>query len=228
MNNEVIVALDFQSEEEVLELLKQFDKPVYVKVGMELFYSEGPNIIKTIKSLNHKVFLDLKIHDIPNTASSAMRSLAKLDIDMVNVHCAGGLKMMKEAKDSFNNSNTLVIGVTQLTSTSQEVLTKELLIDKKLDEVVVQYAKNAKMAGLDGVVCSPLEAKLIHDEIGYDFKTVCPGIRYQSNVDDQVRVTTPKLAKDFTCDYIVVGRPITKAENPFKMYHQISKEFKGE
>lgn len=228
MSKDVIIALDFQNESQVFDLLKDFKQPVYVKVGMELFYGEGPTIIKKIKDLNHKVFLDLKVHDIPNTAASAMKSLSKLDIDMVNVHCAGGIKMMKEAKESFSNNNTLVIGVTQLTSTSQEVLRDELLIDKDLNDVVLEYAKNAKKAGLDGVVCSPLEAKLIHDEVGYDFKTVCPGIRYQANVDDQVRITTPALANELTCDYIVVGRPITKADNPYEMYQKISSEFKGE
>ncbi|MDF9866658.1 orotidine-5'-phosphate decarboxylase [Bacilli bacterium PM5-3] len=227
MNRDVIIALDFDNKEEVIDLLNKLNQEVYVKVGMELFYSEGLQIIKIIKDLNHKVFLDLKVHDIPNTAAGAMRSLKKLDVDIVNVHCAGGIKMMKEAKEIFKGTNTLVIGVTQLTSTSQEVLENELLIDKNIDDVVLEYAKNAKKAGLDGVVCSPLEAKSIHEEVGSDFKTVCPGIRYASGSDDQVRITTPEKARDLTCDYIVVGRPITKSENPAKMYQKIKKEFEG-
>lgn len=226
MNNEVIVALDFKDKEEALTLLKKFDKSIYVKVGMELFYSEGPSIIKAIKELNHKVFLDLKVHDIPNTAAGAMRSLAKLDVDIVNVHCAGGIKMMEAAKEIFKDSNTLVIAVTQLTSTSQEMLNDELLISGKIDDIVLDYARLAYKAGLDGVVCSPLEAKIIHEKIGANFLTVCPGIRYNSGSDDQVRVTTPQKARELTCDYIVVGRPITKADNPVEMYEKMNNEFK--
>lgn len=228
MSNDVIIALDFQSQAEVENLLANFDQSVYVKVGMELFYKEGPSIIKYIKEQNHKVFLDLKVHDIPNTAAGAMKSLSALDVDIVNVHCAGGVEMMKKAKAAFADSKTLVIGVTMLTSTSKEVMNEELLIDGNVEDVVLAYAKNAKMAGLDGVVCSPLEAKLIHEEIGQDFKTICPGIRYQAGSDDQVRVTTPAKAKELTCDYIVVGRPITKAQDPKAMYNQIKMEFKGE
>jgi orotidine-5'-phosphate decarboxylase len=224
LNKDVIIALDFQSKKEVLRFLDNFTESIFVKVGMELFYSEGPSIIKEIKELNHKVFLDLKVHDIPNTAKQAMVSLAKLDVDIVNVHCAGGFKMMSEAAAVFKDSATLVIGVTQLTSTSQLMLENELLIKDNLNDVVLSYAKNAKEAGLDGIVCSPLEAKVIHDNIGYDFKTICPGIRYQGS-DDQVRITTPKKAKELTCDYIVVGRPITKAENPSTMYQQIVNDF---
>ena len=169
----------------------------------------------------------LKVYDIPNTAAGSMRALRSLNADIVNVHCAGGIKMMEAAKEVFTGTDTLVIGVTQLTSTSQEMLEDELLIARCLDEVVLEYAMNAKKAGLNGVVCSPLEAKIIHEKIGADFKTICPGIRYQSGSDDQVRVTTPSVAKELTCDYIVVGRPITKAENPAEMYQQIKKEFEG-
>lgn len=227
MSRDVIVALDFQTEEEVFVLLDQFPQPIFVKVGMELFYSLGPSVIEKIKAKKHKVFLDLKVHDIPNTCAGAMRSLAKLDVDIVNVHCAGGIKMMEAAKEIFKDSDTLVIAVTQLTSTSKQMLNDELLIEKPLEDVVVSYALNAKKAQLDGVVCSALEAKLIHEKIGTEFKTICPGIRYESGSDDQVRVTTPTKAKELTCDYIVVGRPITKASNPYKMYKQILKEFRG-
>ena len=226
MESKVIVALDFQDAKQVDEFLNQFDQPIFVKVGMELYYSEGPTIIKKIKEKNHKIFLDLKIHDIPNTAKQAMKSLKKLDVDIVNVHCAGGLKMMKAAQEVFQDSNTLVIGVTQLTSTSQEILEDELLIKKDINDVILSYAKLAYEAKLDGVVCSPLEAKLIHDNISEDFLTITPGIRYESN-DDQVRVTTPLKARELGCDYIVVGRPITKVENSKAMYEKISKEFGG-
>lgn len=226
MEDKVIVALDFQNKEEVTTFLAQFEQPIYVKVGMELFYSEGIEIIKLIKKLNHKIFLDLKVHDIPNTAKQAMLSLKKLDVDMVNVHCAGGLKMMKAAQEIFAESNTLIIGVTQLTSTSQTMLEDELLIEKDINEVILAYAKMAYEANLDGVVCSPLEAKMIHEQIASDFLTVTPGIRYESN-DDQVRITTPSHAKELGCDYIVVGRPITKANDSKAMYDKISKEFSG-
>lgn len=226
MESKVIVALDFQDVEQVDQFLNQFDEPIYVKVGMELYYSEGASIIKKIKERNHKIFLDLKVHDIPNTAKQAMISLKKLDVDIVNVHCAGGLKMMKAAKKVFESSNTLVIGVTQLTSTSQQMLEDELCIEKDINDVILAYAKLAHQANLDGVVCSPLEAKLIHDNISPNFLTITPGIRYDSN-DDQVRITTPKKAKELGCDYIVVGRPITKAEDSKAMYDKISKEFRG-
>ena len=226
MENKVIVALDFQSAEEVTSFLAQFDQPIYVKVGMELFYSEGIQIIKQIKQLNHKIFLDLKVHDIPNTAKQAMVSLKKLGVDIVNVHCAGGLKMMKAAQEIFEDSDTLIIGVTQLTSTSQEMLENELLIDKDINEVILAYAKLAYEAKLDGVVCSPLEAQMIHENISSDFLTITPGIRYESN-DDQVRITTPTKARELGCDYIVVGRPITKVADSKAMYDKISKEFGG-
>ncbi|MDR1781490.1 MAG: orotidine-5'-phosphate decarboxylase [Bacilli bacterium] len=225
MNKDVIIALDFKNKDEALNFLKQFKSSVYVKIGMELYYSEGPNIIKEIKALNHKIFLDLKLHDIPNTVASAMRVLKNLDVDIVNVHCAGGIKMMKAAKEVFKDTNTKVIAVTQLTSTSQEMLTNELLIKEDINDVIVNYARLAYEAGLDGVVCSPLEAKIIHNNINKDFLTICPGIRYESGKDDQVRITTPSKAKELTCDYIVVGRPITKANDSLAMYKQIKKEF---
>ena len=228
MTKDLIVALDFPNKKETLTFLKQFKQPIFVKVGMELFYSEGPEIIKELKKLNHRIFLDLKVHDIPNTAHSAMKALANLDIDLVNVHCTGGLQMMKAAKEVFGESKTLVIGVTQLTSTSQTMLNEELLIAKDITEVVLSYAKLAKQAGLDGVVCSPLEAKLIHEAIGWDFNTICPGIRDEASNDDQVRITTPKKASELTCDYIVVGRPITTNSNPIKKYEQMRKEFLNE
>ncbi|MFV0380091.1 MAG: orotidine-5'-phosphate decarboxylase [Anaerorhabdus sp.] len=225
--SEVIIALDFSSKEEVLNFLEPFKDPIMVKIGMELYYSEGPSIVKEIKEKGHKIFLDLKVHDIPNTAYKAMCALAKLHVDIVNVHCAGGFEMMKKAQEAFSNSNTLVIGVTQLTSISQEMLENELLIKDNLNDVVISYAKLAERAGLNGVVCSALESKIIHENINDNFKTICPGIRYGNANDDQVRICTPSDAKELGCDYIVVGRLITNAKNPFEMYKQVTKEFKG-
>lgn len=225
MAKEVIIALDFDDLETSIRFLKNFNKPVYVKIGMEIFYSEGPTIVKVIKALGHKVFLDLKIHDIPNTARGALQSLAKLDIDMVNVHCAGGVNMMKQARDVFAKKDTLVIGVTQLTSTSQAMMNDELLIKHSINRAVLHYANNAKLAGLDGVVCSPLEAPYIHADLGDNFLTVCPGIRYTTGSDDQVRVTSPSKARALTCDYIVVGRPITQSDYPYAKYEEICKDF---
>ncbi|WP_423364381.1 orotidine-5'-phosphate decarboxylase [Mycoplasma sp. P36-A1] len=227
-NKDVIIALDFNSEKETLEFLDNFNYPIYVKVGMELFYKQGPSIIEKIKANNHKIFLDLKIHDIPNTAAKAMKSLSELDIDMVNVHCAGGIEMMKAAKAMLNNEKTIIIGVTMLTSTSQKVMNEELLIPLKVQDVVLAYAKNAKEAGLDGIVCSPLEAKEVHEQLGKDFLTITPGIRYNAGQDDQIRVMTPQKAKEETCDYIVVGRPITQSSNPKEMYEKIKGEFINE
>ena len=199
MGKDVIIALDFPNKDKTLEFLDKFEgKKPFVKVGMELFYSEGPDIIKEIKQRGHKIFLDLKLHDIPNTVKSAMKSLAKLDIDMVNVHAAGTIEMMKFALEglSENSKRPLLIAVTQLTSTSEVQMHEELLIDKSLNETVVQYAKNTKNAGLDGVVCSPREAKLIHENCGDDFLTVTPGIRFtEEKTDDQTRITTPSDAK---------------------------------
>ena len=227
----VIIALDFPNKDEVINFLKKFDEPLWVKVGMELFYGCGPEIIKEIKKLGHHIFLDLKLHDIPNTVKSAMKNLAKLDIDMVNVHAKGGIKMMSEALTAFDgmDKKPLVIAVTELTSTSQEMLTNELLCSTTMEKMVIKHALNTKEAGLDGVVCSPLEVKAIKEACGTDFVTVTPGIRLKTNsVDDQVRITTPADARVLGTNFIVVGRPITKAEDPVSAYKQIKKDFMGE
>ncbi len=227
----VIIALDFPNKEETINFLKKFDEPLWVKVGMELFYGCGPSIITDIKKLGHHIFLDLKLHDIPNTVKSAMKNLAKLDIDMVNVHAKGGIKMMSEALTAFDGleKKPLVIAVTELTSTSQDMLTNELLCSTTMEKMVIKHALNAKEAGLNGVVSSPLEVKAIKEACGKDFITVTPGIRLKSNsVDDQVRITTPADAKVLGTDFIVVGRPITKAEDPVSAYKQIKKDFMGE
>ena len=229
----VIIALDFENKEKTLEFLKKFDQQLFVKVGMELFYGEGPEMIKEIKKLGHKIFLDLKLHDIPNTVKSAMKNLAKLDVDIVNVHAAGGIKMMNEALNGLieikGEKRPLIIAVTQLTSTSKEVMNNELGIDGEVIDSVKKYALNAKKAGLDGIVCSPLEVAEIKKTCGNDFITVNPGIRPKSaSVDDQVRITTPEMARIIGCDYIVVGRPITKADDPVKAYNEIRKDFLGE
>ena len=227
----VIIALDFPNKDEVINFLKKFDEPLWVKVGMELFYGCGPEIIKEIKKLGHHIFLDLKLHDIPNTVKSAMKNLAKLDIDMVNVHAKGGIKMMSEALTAFDgmDKKPLVIAVTELTSTSQEMLTNELLCSTTMEKMVIKHALNTKEAGLDGVVCSPLEVKAIKEACGTDFITVTPGIRLKTNsIDDQVRITTPADARVLGTNFIVVGRPITKAEDPVSAYKQIKKDFMGE
>ena len=227
----VIVALDFPNKETTIEFLKKFNEPLWVKVGMELFYGCGPEIIKEIKALGHHIFLDLKLHDIPNTVKSAMKNLAKLDIDMVNVHAKGGIKMMSEALSAFDDmeKKPLVIAVTELTSTSQEMLTNELLCSTTMEEMVIKHALNTKAAGLNGVVCSPLEVKAIKEACGKEFITVTPGIRLKTNsVDDQVRITTPADARVLGTNFIVVGRPITRAENPVEAYKQIKKDFMGE
>ena len=229
----VIIALDFENKEKTLEFLKKFDQQLFVKVGMELFYGEGPEMIKEIKKLGHKILLDLKLHDIPNTVKSAMKNLAKLDVDIVNVHAAGGIKMMNEALNGLieikGEKRPLIIAVTQLTSTSKEVMNNELGIDGEVIDSVKKYALNAKKAGLDGIVCSPLEVAEIKKTCGNDFITVNPGIRPKSaSVDDQVRITTPEMARIIGCDYIVVGRPITKADDPVKAYNEIRKDFLGE
>lgn len=229
----VIIALDFENKEKTLQFLKKFDQQLFVKVGMELFYGEGPEMIKEIKKLGHKIFLDLKLHDIPNTVKSAMKNLAKLDVDIVNVHAAGGIKMMSEALNGLieikGEKRPLIIAVTQLTSTSKEVMNNELGIDGEVIDSVKKYALNAKNAGLDGIVCSPLEVAEIKKLCGKDFITVNPGIRPKSaSVDDQVRITTPEMARIIGCDYIVVGRPITKADDPVKAYNEIRKDFLGE
>lgn len=233
MGKDVIVALDFPTAADTLAFLDKFTgrKP-YVKIGMELFYAEGPEIVREIKNRGHKIFLDLKLHDIPNTVEKAMKSLSKLSIDMVNVHAAGTVEMMEAAKRGLKGDSEegpLLIAVTQLTSTSQERMNEELLIDGKLEDVVIKYAQNAKKAGLDGVVCSPLESGMIHDACGDDFVTVTPGVRFADSAkDDQVRITTPEGAKKLGSDYIVVGRPITKAEDPVWAYERCLAEFTGE
>lgn len=232
MAKDVIIALDFPSGEIALDFLKNFkDEKVYVKVGMELFYKEGPSIIKEIKRLGHKIFLDLKIHDIPNTCKGATNSLISLDVDMINYHIAGGKKMLSEASDIVNREKPemITLGVTMLTSTDEEVMHNELKIDRKksLNEVVLDYANLAKDANLSGIVCSALEVPKIKENIGDDFITVTPGIRKVKGTDDQKRVVTPSEARDLGSDYIVVGRPITKAEDPLKEYKEIKRDFLG-
>ena len=228
----VIIALDFKDMETSLKFLDQFNESLYVKVGMELFYGSGLEIIKEIKKRGHKIFLDLKLHDIPNTVKKAMTNLAKLGVDLINLHAAGGSIMMKAAMEGLiegsNGNRPLLIAVTQLTSTSKEMMNNEQLIPGEVIDSVVNYAKVAKEAGLDGIVCSPLEVKLVKEVCGKEFLTVTPGIRLASNnKDDQVRITTPKMAREIGSDFIVVGRPITQAENPVEAYNQISKEFLG-
>ena len=225
MNSKVIIALDFASIDEVKDFLAGFeDEKLFVKIGMELYYQEGPSIVTYIKSLGHNIFLDLKLHDIPNTVEKAMRGLAKLGVDMTNVHAAGGVEMMKAAKRGLGEGPAL-IAVTQLTSTSEEQMHSDQLINVSLNESVVHYAKCAKEAGLDGVVCSPLESPMIFEATGTDFLTVTPGVRLASSVsDDQKRVMTPQKAFENGSSYIVVGRPITQAENPLAVYKEIIKE----
>ena len=230
----ICIALDFQTKAQVLEFLDKFeDEKLYLKVGMELFYGEGIDMIKEIKKRGHKIFLDLKLHDIPNTVKSAMKQLAKLDVDIVNVHASGSIAMMKAALEGLEEGKTgekrpLCIAVTCLTSLDQEVLDNELLIHEPLEDVVLQWAKNTKEAGLDGVVCSPLESKVIHENLGEDFLTVTPGIRLASDsVNDQKRVTTPAMARELTSSYIVVGRTITRAENAVETYREVYRQFQG-
>ena len=224
-----IVALDFSKKEDVLGFLDLYNEPIYVKVGMELTYAFGFEMIREIKSRGHKIFLDLKLHDIPNTVKKAMANLAALDVDIVNLHCGGGVAMMKAAMEGLamgakDGKRPLCIGVTQLTSTSKEAMNDELLIPGEVQDCVLHYAKNAKDAGLDGVVCSVHEAKAIHEVCGDDFLTVTPGIRLASDsVDDQKRVATPVYAKEQGCDYIVVGRSITQSKDPLQTYIEIEK-----
>lgn len=225
--NKTIVALDFSTREEVMDFLKGFNEPIYVKIGMELTYACGLDIVKDVRALGHHIFLDLKLHDIPNTVKGGMKNLAKLDVDIVNLHCAGGVAMMKAAVEGLNEGavngkRPLCIGVTQLTSTSKEAMNDELGIPGEVLDCVIKYAKNAKEAGLDGVVCSVHEAKAIHEACGNDFLTVTPGIRLtDDSKDDQKRVATPAFAKEEGCDHIVVGRSITKSENPQQTYLDI-------
>ena len=232
MGKDVIIACDFKNKEETLKFLEQFaEEKLFLKIGMELFYSEGPDIVREIKKRGHKIFLDLKLHDIPNTVKKAMKSLSILDVDMCNVHAAGTIEMMKAAIEGLtreNGTRPLLISVTQLTSTSEERMQEELLINEKIDKVVMHYAKNSKLAGLDGVVCSPLEAGKVKEKCGKEFLTITPGVRFETDdVGDQVRVTTPKKAKELGSDYIVVGRPITKAKNPVDAYRKCVADFCG-
>ncbi|MBP3548315.1 MAG: orotidine-5'-phosphate decarboxylase [Alistipes sp.] len=227
---DVIIACDFSSKEQTLNFLDKFTgrKP-FVKIGMELFYAEGPEIVRTIKARGHRIFLDLKLHDIPNTVKKAMSVLRNLDVDMTNVHAAGTMDMMKAAIEGLtreDGTRPLLIAVTQLTSTSEERMQKELLIGASINDTIVKYAENAKAAGLDGVVCSPLEAAMVKDACGKEFMTVTPGVRFaDGDVGDQVRVTTPERAKEIGSDFIVVGRPITAADDPVAAYERCMREF---
>ena len=232
MGKDVIIACDFASAEQVFTFLDKFtDEKPFVKIGMELFYAEGPEIVRQIKARGHKIFLDLKLHDIPNTVKKSMAVLSRLDVDMTNLHAAGTISMMEAAIEGLtrpDGTRPMLIAVTQLTSTDQERMTNDLLIDKPIDEVVMHYAHNAKVAGLDGVVCSPLEAGKVHDRCGKDFCTVTPGVRFaDGEVGDQKRVMTPAQAKEIGSDYIVVGRPITGAADPVAAYRRCVAEFVG-
>ena len=232
MERDVIIACDFDSKQKTLEFLDLFKgKKPFVKIGMELYYAEGPSIVSEIKKRGHKIFLDLKLHDIPNTVKKAMAVLSRLDVDMCNLHAGGTIPMMKAAIEGLtreDGTRPLLIAVTQLTSTDEETMKRDLLIDKPLDEVVMHYAKNALEAGLDGVVCSPLESGKVHGVCGENFLTVTPGVRFEdSSVGDQKRVTTPKMAKELGSNFIVVGRPITGASDPVKAYERCLNEFLG-
>ncbi len=230
MGKDVIIACDFSSAEKTFEFLDKFEgKKPFVKIGMELFYAEGPSIVKEIKARGHKIFLDLKLHDIPNTVKKAMAVLSGLDVDMTNLHASGTCRMMEAAIEGLtrpDGTRPLLIAVTQLTSTDQEAMENDLLIKEPLPEVVMHYAQNAKKAGLDGVVCSPLESKKVHDSCGAEFITVTPGVRFaDGDKGDQKRVMTPADAKAIGSDYIVVGRPITAAEDPVAAYERCVAEF---
>ncbi|MBQ6711141.1 MAG: orotidine-5'-phosphate decarboxylase [Clostridia bacterium] len=230
MGKDVIVACDFDSKEKTLAFLDKFqgEKP-FVKIGMELYYAEGPAIVKEIKARGHKIFLDLKLHDIPTTVKKAMAVLSGLDVDICNLHAAGTSRMMEAALEGLtrpDGTRPLLIAVTQLTSTDEEIMQRDLLIDQPLDKVVMHYAKNAADSGLDGVVCSPLEAGKVHEVCGKQFLTVTPGVRFAGgDVGDQKRVTTPEKAKELGSDYIVVGRPITAAEDPVAAWKRCVSEF---
>lgn len=232
MGKDVIIACDFSSAQATFNFLDKFteEKP-FVKIGMELYYAEGPAIVKEIKARGHKIFLDLKLHDIPNTVKKSMAVLSRLDVDMTNLHAAGTIDMMKAAVEGLtreDGTRPMLIAVTQLTSTSEERMQNELLINASINDTIVKYAQNAKEAGLDGVVCSPLEAGMVKDACTKDFVTVTPGVRFaDGEVGDQVRVTTPEKAKEIGSDYIVVGRPITAAEDPVAAYRRCCKEFIG-
>ena len=230
MGNDVIIACDFADKETALNFLDKFEgrKP-FVKIGMELFYAEGPQIVREIKARGHKIFLDLKLHDIPNTVKKSMAVLSRLDVDMCNLHAAGTSRMMEAALEGLtrpDGTRPLLIAVTQLTSTDQEAMERDLLIKEPIDKVVMHYAETAKNAGLDGVVCSPLEAQKVHDICGEKFLTVTPGVRFaDGDIGDQKRVMTPEQAKKIGSDYIVVGRPITAAPDPVAAYERCIKEF---
>lgn len=232
MGRDVIIACDFASAEDTFKFLDKFteEKP-FVKIGMELFYAEGPSIVREIKRRGHKIFLDLKLHDIPNTVKKSMTVLSKLDVDMTNLHAAGTIDMMKAALEGLtreDGTRPILIAVTQLTSTSEDRMNKELLISASINDTIVKYAQNAKEAGLDGVVCSPLEAGMVKEACSKEFITVTPGVRFaDGEVGDQVRVTTPAKAKEIGSDYIVVGRPITQADDPVSAYRRCCKDFIG-
>lgn len=230
MGKDVIIACDFSSAKETFEFLDKFEgKKPFVKIGMELFYAEGPEIVRQIKAGGHKIFLDLKLHDIPNTVKKAMRVLSKLDVDMCNLHAAGAAPMMRAALEGLtrdDGSRPILIAVTQLTSTDQQTMERDLLIKEPIDRVVMHYAKTAADAGLDGVVCSPLEAQKVHDACGKGFLTVTPGVRFaDGDMGDQKRVMTPAQAKEIGSDYIVVGRPITAADDPVAAYEKCINDF---
>ena len=232
MGKDVNIACDFDSAEKVFAFLDKFtDVKPFVKIGMELYYAVGPQIVKEIKARGHKIFLDLKLHDIPNTVKKSMSVLSNLDVDMTNLHAAGTTKMMEAAIEGLtrpDGTRPLLIAVTLLTSTDEETMRRDLLIEEPIDKVVMHYAENAKKAGLDGVVCSPLEAAKVHDVCGAGFVTVTPGVRFaDGDVGDQKRVMTPAQAKEIGSDYIVVGRPITAAEDPVEAYNRCVREFVG-
>ena len=230
MGKDVIVACDFSSKESVLSFLDKFtDEKPFVKIGMELYYAEGPSIVREIKARGHKIFLDLKLHDIPNTVKKSMAVLSKLDVDMTNLHAAGTVAMMKAAVEGLtreDGTRPILIAVTQLTSTSEETMQKELLINESINNTIIKYAKNAKEAGLDGVVCSPLEAGMVKEACSEKFLTVTPGVRFaDGEAGDQIRITTPEKAKEIGSDYIVVGRPITASDDPVAAYRRCCEDF---
>lgn len=232
MERDVIIACDFAGKDDCISFLDKFTgKKPFVKIGMELFYAEGPQIVREIKERGHKIFLDLKLHDIPNTVKKSMAVLSRLDVDMCNLHAGGAIPMMEAALEGLtrpDGTRPLLIAVTQLTSTSEEIMHRDLLINEKIEEVVMHYAENAKKAGLDGVVCSPLESAAVHGRCGEGFMTVTPGIRFaDSEKGDQSRVTTPAKARELGSNYIVVGRPITAAVDPVEAYERCLKDFVG-
>jgi orotidine-5'-phosphate decarboxylase len=232
MGRDVIIACDFAGAEETFRFLDKFEgKKPFVKIGMELYYAEGPSIVREIKRRGHKIFLDLKLHDIPNTVKKSMAVLSRLDVDICNLHASGTVKMMQAALEGLtrpDGTRPLLIAVTQLTSTDQQAMENDLLIKEPIDKVVMHYALNAKNAGLDGVVCSPLEAAKVHETCGKDFLTVTPGVRFaDGDIGDQKRVMTPAQAKEIGSDYIVVGRPITAADDPVAAYERCLDEFVG-